>query len=110
MRGQRVDRPARCGQRLIRCGEADAGSQVAGPEPFGNLLVAVPPGQFGRVDAPEVVPVALDQRDAGTEDRIGGGGGSRRPVRRASASTSAASNVLPRPPGARLLLSWPRLT
>ncbi|CAM5419766.1 hypothetical protein SCYAM73S_01314 [Streptomyces cyaneofuscatus] len=38
------------------------------------------------------------------------GDGSRRPERRARARTSSASNVLPRPPAARTLLSWPRLT
>jgi hypothetical protein len=75
VRGQRVDRPARRGQRLGRCREPDAGPQLAGPEPLADLLVGVPPGQLGRIDAAEVVAVVLDQRDAGVEDQVAGGGG-----------------------------------
>lgn len=44
-----------------------------------------------------------------TESSPAGAAASRR-LRRASASTSAASKVLPRPAGSRRLVSWPRLT
>lgn len=38
------------------------------------------------------------------------GAAASRRLRRASASTSAASKLLPRPAGSRRLVSWPRLT
>ena len=81
VRGQRTDGPARRGQGLGRRGEADAGPEVAGPQPLGDLLVGVVRGQLGRVDTPEVVPVGLDQRDAGTEHQVTAGRGGFPPSR-----------------------------
>ena len=57
------------GRRLKRT----PGPQLTGPQPLGDLLVAVAPGQLRRVDPAEVVPVRLDERDAGTDDQLAAG-------------------------------------
>ena len=55
--GQRVDRAAGGGDGGCGRREGGAGVQLARPQPLGDLLVGVPCGQFGRVDAAEVVAV-----------------------------------------------------
>ncbi len=72
--GEGVHRAAGCGHGCLGCREGDAGAQLPGPQPFRDLLVGVPCGHFGRVDAPEVVPVRVDQREARAYGEFAAGG------------------------------------
>ncbi|CAM5586054.1 hypothetical protein STENM36S_00950 [Streptomyces tendae] len=78
--GQGVDGAAGDGHGGFGGREGGVGTQLPGPQPLRHLLVGVAGGELDRVDAPVVVPVALDECEAGAHRQLLPGGRGRAAV------------------------------